>query len=54
MLKGKIFTVSITSTDTIQDVKQKICATTGIPTDEQLLAFNGTRLKNRECVSEYR
>ena len=51
--EGGTFTLFVSATETIRDVKLQIQDTAGIPPDEQRLIFDDMELKDRFKVSEY-
>jgi ubiquitin len=52
-LTGKTVTLTVTPSDSILTVKDKIQAKEGIPTDQQRLIFCGKHLEDLRTVSEY-
>jgi len=51
---GKTLTVSVHSSFTIDDVKTKLCAIDGVPTDQQRLTFGGAQMnKGGSILSDY-
>ena len=52
-LKGMMHTLDVDSSDSIENVKQKIQDKEGTPPDEQRLIFSGMQLEDGRTLADY-
>lgn len=52
-LTGKIFPLTVTSSNTVVELMEMIMCKEGIPLDQQRLIFNGKQMHEDRMISEY-
>ncbi|EFA84117.1 UBiQuitin family member isoform 1 [Heterostelium album PN500] len=52
-LSGKIITIKVKESDTIENVKAKVTEKLGYPPNEQILIFNNKKLENGRTLFDY-